>query len=76
MDTGEKNFDEGYRDSSLASKTNAQEKKLSERLIKNHSLKTERLARLLDTGHGKLAMFLPHFEKYIQISLRQRISRL
>lgn len=41
-----RNFDEGYRDSSLASKQMRREEAL-ERLIKNHSLKTEDYARLL-----------------------------
>lgn len=41
-----KDFDEGYRDSSLASKQMRREEAL-ERLIKNHSLKTEDYARLL-----------------------------
>jgi len=41
-----KDFDEGYRDSSLASKQMRREEAL-ERLIKNHSLKTEDYARIL-----------------------------
>jgi len=53
-----------------------EEKKALERLIKNHSLKTEDYARLLAIWTWEACNVLPHFEKYIQISLRQRISRV